>query len=192
MEWAPDHIKGICKSGQANNFTCHGPRVFFNASVIFGLIGPQRIFSTGSLYGSLQYFWLTGALVPIIVYLIARNFPRSKARFFSAPIFFGVMGQLPPATPLSYLSWSLLGLVFQKFIRNCYRGWWMRFNYITSAGLDVGLAIATIVIIAALNLTGTGFPDWWGNSAPAGALDYLQIAVQKKVTKGQNFGPKVW
>jgi hypothetical protein len=53
----------------------------------------------------------------------------------------------------------------------------MRFNNITSAGLDVGLAIATIVIIAALNLTGTGFPDWWRNSAPAGALDCLQIAV---------------
>jgi OPT family small oligopeptide transporter len=159
MEWALDHIKGICKSGQANIFTCHGPRVFFNATVIFSLIGPQRIFLTGSLYGSLQYFWLAGALVPIIVYLIARNFPSSKARFFSALIFFGGMGQLPPATPLSYLSWSLLGLVFQKFIRNRYRGWWMRFNYITSAGLDVGLAIATIVIIAALNLTGTGFPD---------------------------------
>jgi hypothetical protein len=67
----------------------------------------------------------------------------------------------------------------------------MWFNYITSAGLDVGLAIATIVIIAALNLTGTGFRDWWGNSAPAGTLDYLQIAVQK-VTRGQTFGPKVW
>jgi hypothetical protein len=118
LEWALDHIKGICKSGQANNFTCQGPRVFF-----------------------------------------------------------GGMGQLPPATPLSYLPWSLLGLVFQKFIRNRYRGWWMRFNNITSAGLDVGLAIATIVIIAALNLTGTGFPDWWRNSAPAGALDCLQIAV---------------
>ncbi|KAH8775976.1 OPT oligopeptide transporter protein-domain-containing protein [Hyaloscypha sp. PMI_1271] len=121
LECALNHIKGICKSGQADNFT-----------LIFGLIGPQRIFSTGSIYST---------------------------RFFSAPIFFGGMGQLPPATPLSYLSWSLLGLVFQKFIRNRYRGWWIRFNYITSAGLDVGLAIATIVIIAALNLTGTGFPD---------------------------------
>jgi hypothetical protein len=97
--------------------------------------------------------------VPIIIYLIAGTFPRSKARFVSAPIFFSGMGQLPPAIPLSYLSWSLVEFAFQKFIRNRYRGWWMRFNYITSAGLDVGLAIATIVIIAALNLTGTGFRD---------------------------------
>jgi hypothetical protein len=91
--------------------------------VIFGLIGPQRIFSTGSLYGSLQYFWLAGALVPIIIYLIAGTFPRSKARYVSAPILFSGMGQLPPAIPLSYLSWSLVEFAFQKFIQNRYRGW---------------------------------------------------------------------
>ncbi len=68
----------------------------------------------------------------------------------------------------------------------------MRFNYITSAGLDVGLAICTIVIIAALNLTGTGFPKWWGNSAPAGTLDYLDKAMQKTVPKGGKFGPESW
>lgn len=68
----------------------------------------------------------------------------------------------------------------------------MRFNYITSAGLDVGLAICTILIIAALNLTATNFPNWWGNSAPAGTLDYLEVAIQKKVAKGKTFGPKVW
>lgn len=68
----------------------------------------------------------------------------------------------------------------------------MRFNYITSAGLDVGLAICTIVIIAALNLTTTTFPDWWGNSAPAGTLDYLETAVQRKVGMGGTFGPSSW
>ena len=68
----------------------------------------------------------------------------------------------------------------------------MRFNYITSAGLDVGLAICTIVIIAALNLTSTTFPNWWGNSAPAGTLDYLEVAIQKKVSKGGKFGPAQW
>ena len=65
----------------------------------------------------------------------------------------------------------------------------MRFNYITSAGLDVGLAICTIVIIAALNLTTTTFPAWWGNTVPARTMDYLDTAVQKKVAPGNTFGP---
>ena len=192
MEWAFNNITDICKTGQANNFTCPNGRVFFNASVIFGLIGPKRIFSTGAIYGGLQWFWLAGALTPFFIYISARMFPRSKIRLFNAPIFFGGMLQLPPATPLSYLSWSVVGFIFQKVIRNRYRGWWMRFNYITSAGLDAGLAICTIVIIAALNLTGTGFPNWWGNSAPAGTLDYLGVAIQKKLAKGETFGPANW
>ncbi len=77
--------------------------------------------------------------MPVILYIVARTFLRSNARFFSALIFFGGMGELPPAsaTPLFYLSWSLVGFVFQRVIRNRYRGWWMRFNYISSAGLDV-------------------------------------------------------
>jgi hypothetical protein len=68
----------------------------------------------------------------------------------------------------------------------------MRFNYITSAGLDVGLAICMIVIIAAMNLTTTTFPDWWGNSAPANTLDYLEVAIQKRMPKGETFGSKTW
>lgn len=65
----------------------------------------------------------------------------------------------------------------------------MRFNYITSAGLDVGLTISTIVIIAALNLTGTTFPKWWGNTAPTTTMDYMDKAVQKTVGPGEIFGP---
>ena len=68
----------------------------------------------------------------------------------------------------------------------------MRFNYITSAGLDTGLAICTIIIIAALNLTTTKFPSWWGNTAPAGTLDYQEIAIQRKVANGSTFGPTTW
>ncbi|KAB8298088.1 hypothetical protein EYC80_001850 [Monilinia laxa] len=189
LEWALGHIDGICTSDQKNNFTCPGPRVFFNASVIFGLIGPQRIFSTGAIYGSLQYFWLAGALLPFVIYFLSRAFPKSKIRYFSAPIFFGGTSELPPATPLSYLSWCLYGYIFQRYIKNRWRGWWMRFNFITSAGLDAGLAICTIVIIAALNLTGTGFPDWWGNRVPENTMDYLDTAVQRKVAPGEIFGP---
>ncbi|KAM3067181.1 hypothetical protein ACMFMG_005450 [Clarireedia jacksonii] len=189
VEWAFENIDGVCQSGQKNNFTCPNGRVFFNASVIFGLIGPGRIFSTGAIYGGLQYFWLAGAVLPFVLYFLARTFPKSSVRYLNAPLFFGGTNELPPATPLSYLSWCMYGFIFQKLIRSRYKGWWMRYNYITSAGLDVGLAICTIVIIAALNLTGTGFPDWWGNRAPANTKDYLGKAIARKVAPGETFGP---
>ena len=90
------------------------------------------------------------------------------------------------------LAWSRVGCLFQKYIRNLYRGWWMRFNYITSAGLDTGLAISTIVIIAALTFTDTTFPSWWGNDIPATTLDYTGKAIQKLLAEGERCGPPSW
>ena len=192
LEWALGTIKDVCKPHQANHFTCPGGRVFFNASIIWGVIGAQRIFSPGSIYSSLLWFWLVGALTPVVIYIGARMFPKSNIRLLSAPIIFGGTGQIPPATPLNYLSWGIIGWFFNKFIKNRYRGWWMRFNYLTSAGLDVGLALATIVIILALNFTNTAAPSWWGNDAPAQTMDYLNTAVQKTVPDGEFFGPRNW
>jgi len=192
LEWALKTIKDICKSHQVDHFTCPNGRVFFNASIIWGVIGAQRIFSPGSIYSSLLWFWLVGALTPVAIYIGARMFPKSNIRFLSAPLIFGGSGQIPPATPLNYLSWGIIGWFFNKYIKNRYRDWWMRFNYLTSAGLDVGLALSTIVIILALNLTNTAAPSWWGNNAPAQTMDYLGTAVQKTVPDGEFFGPRNW
>ncbi|KAI9818049.1 MAG: hypothetical protein M1827_000673 [Pycnora praestabilis] len=192
LHWGLGSIKDICTSDQSNHFTCPNGRVFFQASVIWGLIGPQRIFSPGSIYSKLLWFFLLGASLPVIIYAGARMFPKSNIRYLSAPIIFGGTGDLPPATPLNYLSWGIVGTIFNKFIRNRHRGWWSQYNYITSAGLDVGLAISTIVIFFALSLTQTKGPEWWGNTVIKGTMDNLDTAVQKTVAKGEIFGPKIW
>lgn len=197
LEWGlGGAIKDVCTAHQVNRFSCPNGRVFFNASVIWGLIGPQRIFSPGSLYVGLQWFWLAGILFPIALYIGARMFPRSPIKYLSAALIFGGSGYIPPATPLNYLTWGIVGYVFNKYIRNNYRGWWMRFNYITSAALDVGLAISTIVIILALNLTNTSMPSWWGVTVANNNLDNNGTAI-KIVNPDPSgttrfFGPTVW
>ena len=197
LEWGlGGAIADVCTEHQANKFNCPNGRVFFNASVIWGLIGPQRIFSPGSIYANLQWFWLAGAIAPVIFYALARAFPRAPFRYLSAPLIFGGSGEIPPATPLNYLAWGIVGYVFNKHIRNKYRGWWMRFNYITSAGLDTGLAICTIVIILAINLTNTSMPSWWGVSVANNNMDNLDTAVKypnpNPSAPGRFFGPTVW
>ena len=87
LYWAFGHIDGICSQDQSNRFTCPYGRIFFNESIIWGLIGPQRMFSGNSIYTSLQYFWMIGALVPVVFFILAKKFPRSPARYLSAPVF---------------------------------------------------------------------------------------------------------
>lgn len=38
------NIKGICTAEQAEGLTCPGAKTFYNASVIWGLVGPKKMF----------------------------------------------------------------------------------------------------------------------------------------------------
>ncbi|EEP76496.1 OPT family small oligopeptide transporter [Uncinocarpus reesii 1704] len=192
IRWSMGNIEGICERDQPNRFTCPNGRVFFAASILWGLIGPRRIFSGKSIYAGLQYYWVAGALAPIVFYIIARIFPRSRARFVNTPILFGGTLMLPPATTLNYLAWGIVGVVFQKHIRYRFTGWWMRYNYITSAALDTGLAISTIVIVTAFQLSNISFPSWWGNTTALQTMDQKGTAIIDPLAPGETFGPKTW
>jgi hypothetical protein len=71
---------------------------------------------------------------------------------------------------MNYLMWGGVGYVFNKYIRDRYRGWWANYNYILSAALDSGLALSTIVIFFALTMTKTEAPKWWGNNVVTSTL----------------------
>ncbi|CRL24465.1 Oligopeptide transporter OPT superfamily [Penicillium camemberti] len=192
MNWALGAIKDVCKQGQPNHFICPNGRVFFNASIIWGVIGPARMFSVGQLYSPLMFFFLAGGILPVLIYLGARFFPKSPIKYLSAPIIFGGASLIPPATPLNYLSWGIVGFVFNKWIRDRWRGWWMQYNYVLSAGLDVGLALCTILIFFTLNLTKTSFPEWWGTRIATNTLDMSNSAIRDPVPTGKTFGPTSW
>ncbi|KAF2395795.1 small oligopeptide transporter [Trichodelitschia bisporula] len=191
LQWAFANIPDICTRTQASKFTCPNGRVFFNASVIWGVIGPQRMFATDgtSVYGVLQWFWLVGFLMPLAFYFLAKRFPRSPLKYLNAPVILGGTGNIPPAVPMNYLMWGLVGYIFNKHIRSRYRGWWLRYNYILSAALDAGLALATILIFFTITMTKTPAPKWWGNNVVESTMDNQGTAVRKVLEKGQIFGP---
>lgn len=195
LNWAFGAIPDICdyaKQIEGARYICPGGRVFFNASVIWGLIGPARIFGPGQLYNSMMYFFIAGALGPPIFYVLARMFPKSNIRYINVPLIFGGSGNIPPATPINYLSWGIVGFIFNKVIKNKYRGWWSNYNYITSAGLDTGLALSTIVIFLCLYMTNAATPNWWGNNVLNDTIDFAGPGVQTLVDEGQTFGPATW
>ena len=68
----------------------------------------------------------------------------------------------------------------------------MRFNYILSAGLDSGVAIAVIVIFFTLQLPKGGTDlNWWGNLVYTKTADYLGLPFTQ-LQEGETFGPTVF
>ncbi|TVY20586.1 Sexual differentiation process protein isp4 [Lachnellula arida] len=192
MNWALGAIDGICTTTQSAHFTCPNGKTFFSSSITWGVIGPARMFGPGSIYSAIQYYWLLGALLPVLFYILIRFFPRSPARLLNAPVMLGAMAWLPPATPLSFSSWVIVGLTFNYWIKRRWPGWWQHYNYLTAAGLDSGLVISTIIIFFAITLPNVTIPQWWGNVGVYETTDYLYTAVRKIPADGKTFGPAVW
>ncbi|KAF5567781.1 hypothetical protein FPHYL_3066 [Fusarium phyllophilum] len=185
-------IENVCQPHQIDHFTCPGGRVFFAASVIWGLLGPARMFSPGQVYSGLFVFFILGAITPIVIYVLAKRWPRSPVRYLMAPLIFGGAGAIPPATPLNYLSWGIVGFVFQFWIKKRHFRWWTRLNFLTSSALDLGLALATLSIFFAFTLHGVDPPSWWGNNIVSSTMDVQGTAIQARVPDGERFGPENW
>jgi OPT family oligopeptide transporter len=90
--WMFSNIKGMCGVEAEGGFTCPSTTVFGTASIIvrlpgsppldwlliqvlqWGVIGPQRQFSQGQMYYGLTFFFLVGAIAPVIQYILHKKF----------------------------------------------------------------------------------------------------------------------
>lgn len=77
-------------------------------------------------------------------------------------------------------------------IRKRHFNWWSRLNYLTSSGLDLGLALSTLVIFFAFTLNNINPPSWWGNNVVFSTMDAQDKAIQVVLPPGSTFGPTKW
>eukprot|EP00262_Sarcandra_glabra_P001560 TRINITY_DN1169_c0_g1_i1.p1 TRINITY_DN1169_c0_g1~~TRINITY_DN1169_c0_g1_i1.p1 ORF type:complete len:740 (+),score=85.70 TRINITY_DN1169_c0_g1_i1:82-2301(+) len=164
--WLLESIENICQDellSPNSPWTCPGDRVFFDASVIWGLVGPRRIFGPLGSYGALNWFFLGGAVGPFFVWLLHQAFPKqSWIPLINLPVLLGATAYMPPATALNYNAWVAVGTVFNFFIFRYRKKWWQRYNYVLSAALDAGVAFMGVLLYFSLGLENKGL-DWWGN-----------------------------
>ncbi|RKL44289.1 Sexual differentiation process protein isp4 [Fusarium proliferatum] len=168
LNWALGNIPNVCNAKLApNGFTCPFSRTHFNTSMVWGALGPRRFFETGALYRPLLWFFLVGALLPVIVYLLrTKVFPHVNwLKKIHVPLFLGGLNYIPPASGVNYGSWALFGLLFGALIKKRKASWWHRFNFVLSSALDCSVAIAGIVIFFAIFYTGAADNfSWWGTN----------------------------
>ncbi|KAI1134035.1 small oligopeptide transporter [Hypoxylon sp. FL0543] len=163
--WMLGNITDICSSDQPNGFSCPQGRTVYSSSVIWGLVGPSRLYSVGKIYSGLLHFFWIGLVLPPITYYVWKKTRKDFVRKINWPLIFVGTYNVPPATGINYSSWYIVNLIFNKIIYKRFYAWWSKYNYVLAASLDVGLAISGIVIFFAVTYgPNVQFPDWWGNT----------------------------
>ena len=98
---------------------------------------------------------------------------------------------------MNYVPWAIVAFVFNYVIRRRHFSWWTKYNYILSAGLDAGVAIAVIIIFFTLQYPRDGsignntIKVWWGNVMGTETADARSATLLAIPDKGW-FGPETW
>jgi len=192
--WMLGNINDICSQDQSNGFSCPQGRTVYSSSIIWGVIGPGRVYSLGKIYsGLLHFFWL-GALCPIITWVIWKYWKKPNGegrdwiRLINWPLIFVGTYNVPPATGINYSSWALVNVIFNKWIKGRWFPWWSKYNYVLAAALDTGIALSAIVIFFCITYPGAVFPDWWGNTVYLNTADGNGLPWKQLPDNGM-FGP---
>ncbi|XP_039130641.1 oligopeptide transporter 3 [Dioscorea cayenensis subsp. rotundata] len=174
--WMLDSIENICDVESLHPdspWTCPKYRVTFDASVIWGLVGPGRLFGHGGLYRNLVWLFLIGAVLPVPVWVLSKIFPDKKwIPLINVPVISYGFAGMPPATPTNIASWLITGTIFNYFVFKYRKNWWQKYNYVLSASLDAGTAFMGVLLFFALQNENRNL-HWWGASE---VLDHCTLA----------------
>lgn len=174
--WMLESIENICDADvlpSGSPWTCPKYRVTFDASVIWGLIGPNRLFGRGGDYQQLVWLFLVGAALPVPIWMLSKYYPKKKwIGLINIPVILYGFAGMPPATPTNIASWLITGTVFNYFVFQYRKRWWQRYNYVLSAALDAGTAFMGVLIFFALQHNGKVSFKWWGTE-----VDHCPLAT---------------
>jgi OPT family small oligopeptide transporter len=126
LNYQMTQIPDVCTPNQKDRFTCPGVNTYFTASVLWGTLGPKKMYGPGAIYNSLLWCFLIGAIMPIPFYYL-RN--KSKLfKYFHTPVFFH--GSLLWAPYNLSHAWAgvPLAFLFNYYIKRNFLAWWSKYN----------------------------------------------------------------
>lgn len=188
LNFQMNQIEGVCTKGQPQHYTCPGINTFFTAAVLWGTVGPKKVFGAGGQYTAMLIGWPLGLLIPVLFWLLQKRFPKSRWMRQIHPIamIYGCLYWAPynlsyviPAVPIAWLSWM--------YVKNRYLAFWSKYNFVLSASFSSGIAIAAIIMFFALQWNGLSL-DWWGNSVTAQGCED-DACLLMTLGDGEYFGP---
>jgi hypothetical protein len=76
LNFQMNQIEGVCTTTQKDHYTCPGINQFFTAAVLWGTIGPKKVFGAGGQYTVLLVGFPIGFVLPFIIYYAQKKLPN--------------------------------------------------------------------------------------------------------------------
>ncbi|KAL3614712.1 oligopeptide transporter [Castilleja foliolosa] len=167
--WLLTSIENICDPSllpDGSPWTCPNDEVFYNASIIWGVIGPLRMFTSMGVYGAMNWWFLAGLVAPIPTYILGRKYPEKKwIRLINVPLIMSATMSMPPARAVNYIMWGIAGIYFNIYLFRVQKKWWARHAYVLDAALNAGIAFLAVLLFFTLQSRDIVGPAWWGLDA---------------------------
>ncbi|KAL6352776.1 hypothetical protein LRP88_13249 [Fusarium phalaenopsidis] len=185
------HLENICTPNAPYRFTCPSLNSFFTSAVLWGTIGPRKLFGPGGQYVETLVGFPVGVLVVVIFWWLGKKYPKNRIIRSTHPVVLLKgghvwapynIGYLLPAVPIAWFSWM--------YIKKRYLGLWAKYNYILAAAFSVGIALSALLTFFALQYNDINL-DWWGNRVPFQGCDGTSSCVLKSLLPGEYFGPRI-
>ncbi|KAK1760196.1 OPT oligopeptide transporter protein-domain-containing protein [Echria macrotheca] len=188
LNYQMNEIPHVCTREAPDNMSCPGINTFFTASVLWGTIGPQRVFGTGGQYTILMIGWPLGVLVSLGIWFLQRRLPQQKWLRQIHPVLILLGGLIWAPYNLSYAIPSVwIGWLSWIWCKNRFLGFWSKYNFVLSAAFTTGISLAGTVILFALEMQGVEL-KWWGNDVVSRGCEG-DFCVLKTLGPGEYFGP---
>lgn len=184
-------IEDYCSPRQKQKFTCPGSNTFYSASVLWGVIGPKRVF--GGLYPIFQWTFLIGFLLAFPCWALKRYYGHTRfGKYFHPIVFASGMISYAPYNLAYYTPGLYVSTAFMFYLRRAKLAWWKKYNYLLSGGLDGGIAFSSIIIFFAVQYHSKNI-SWWGNNVNDNVLDAMAPARLNATIDAPDgyFGPRI-
>ena len=127
MGWQLDNIPNICEDDQKQKFMCMSTQTFFTSSIIWGTLGPARMYGPKGIYHITIYGFLAGAFLPIPIYILTKwRYPALRHVYIPGLLMGGL--HWAPGNVGFVLPGLYLGYLFNVYIKRRFFPWWATYN----------------------------------------------------------------
>ncbi|KAF9309415.1 hypothetical protein BG003_009786 [Podila horticola] len=159
-------------------WTGASPQVYWGSGLIYGALGPAKMFGKSSQYHFIYWGFLIGAVLPVLQWVLSKKYPNIRWSAINVTLIAGGMSQYPTGLVIGVVCGLAVCVIWQGWLFKYHKNWWSKYTFILSAALDTGAAFTGLFLFLFLQgglhpKLAFDMPSWFmnyytpqGNNAP--------------------------